>query len=220
MNPTPFSLLPSPLAGPRAWARVCAALLTVAFVSQAAAKEPAVQRLSYDAFTALAFKAETSLYDRMDGPLLVAFFRKQGFRFGRGAQAARVVPLEWTHQSEGMTHCELHVFHGDQAQAIDLLAPDTDRGWSCDGEPALAFKDVDGDGCLDMVAMAPYRPPSGESFMQTVVVTCEPGGRSHKVDVARTSWIEKAVQNGRAIDSLKDAVRLLQSYQGSAQSAR
>jgi hypothetical protein len=186
--------------------------LAVGAWASAASSGEAVQRLSERARADLAIKAENGLRHRLDQPAKVEHFRKQSFRFGSGAKAASVVTFAWTPGSGGQTHCLLNIFHGDKLTAIDLLDPDPGLPWSCDGEPVLKITHVDADGCLDVIAMAPFSPPSGERFMHAVVVTCGADGRSHALDRPRTAWLAAAAEAGQSVDTLADAVRTLRSF--------
>lgn len=90
---------------------------------------------------------------------------------------------------------------------FNALAPDADMPWSCEGEPAVQFADVDGAAGLDVVALYPFRAPSGARFTWPLVPTCRKQGSVHALDVARTVWL-RAQATQRPVRTRATAVRL------------
>jgi hypothetical protein len=197
----------------RSFDRGAAAL--AALLALSAAPGPAgaqTQRLSDDVFSPLALKAETALRERIGRPMRVEFHRAQGFRFGKAQDAVSLVSFDWTPQGGGDTHCVVNIFHGTRLSSIDALEPDTSVPWSCDGEPSLKFADVDGDSCIDVVALFPYRPPSREHFLLPLVLACTEAGRAHGVDAARTVWLRSQGKKKAPVRSLAEAMRALAAF--------
>ncbi|MEY4561530.1 MAG: hypothetical protein RLZZ618_807 [Pseudomonadota bacterium] len=189
--------------------------LVLAVNSASAAERPrntsSVQRLPRPAFDALAAKAEAKLRERVKEPMFIEFDRAQSFRFGPAADSTQLLSLSWTPRNGGGTHCVIHLARGKQLLAVDVLEPDLDMPWTCDDPPAVKIVDVDGDGCLDVLAIYPFRPPSNERFPLPIVLTCTLDGKNHQLDVERTNWL-RTPTGKHPTDTLAQALRSLDRF--------
>jgi len=130
----------------------------------------------------VALRVDEQLRRDVDKPLKVDFHRRQAFRLNSGAL---ILSAAWWPESGGEAHCGLAAVIGERVQVVDALAGEADPPpWSCDGEPALRFTDLDADGCVDVIALYPMRPPSGERFAWPLVLRCE--GDGYALDAKRT----------------------------------
>jgi hypothetical protein len=191
-------------------------LALVIGASLAEAAQPA-KPLPQAQMEALALAGETAvrharLAARDETPLRFEFHRQQAFVVKLGDAPVQVMSLSWWPQPGGNAHCALVVkpalgaSRGD-LPIVDALAGATnDPPWSCDGEPALRFTDVNGDSCTDLVALFPMRPPSGERFWQPVVLACT-GGTSLAFDPLLT----KQLTSHQPLRNLQQAVQWLQA---------
>jgi hypothetical protein len=147
-----------------------------------------VARLAERDYGPLAVRLESKLRAQVDKPMLVEFHRRQAFRVIAGGDVPlQVLSIAWTPEAGGDTHCVLGAVQGTQVYAWDALSGETEAPpWSCDGEPALRFTDLDADGCADVVALYPMRPPSGERFLWPLVLRCAQGGAALEFDAERS----------------------------------
>lgn len=192
-------------------------LALVIGVSLAEAAQPA-KPLPQAQMEALALAGETAVrHARLaahdESALQFEFHRRQAFAVKLGNAQVQVMSLSWWPQAGGDAHCALVIRPGHEESArrdlpvVDALAGAADDPpWSCDGEPALRFTDLNADGCTDLVALFPMRPPSGERFWQPVVLTCV-NGNTLALDAALTKHLaahqplrdlQQAVQQLRA----------------------
>ncbi|RQP23054.1 hypothetical protein DZC73_18175 [Albitalea terrae] len=190
-------------------------LALVIGASLAEAAQPA-KPLAQAQMEALALAGETAVrHARLaahdESPLRFEFHRRQAFVVKLGDVPVQVMSLSWWPQSGGDAHCALVVKsasatsqHAD-VPVIDALAGAADDPpWSCDGEPALRFTDVNDDGCTDLVALFPMRPPSGERFWQPVVLTC-----TGKGSLAFEQSLTKQLTGHQPLHDLQQAVQWL-----------
>ncbi len=127
----------------------------------------------------------------------LGFRRRQAFRGVVAGKPWRFLSVGWQRNDGGEQHCVLAVLQGTHLITVDALAGEADAlPWSCDGEPALRSVDLDGDGCPEVLALYPMRPPSGERFMWPVVLRC---------DATRVAWELDAVRTRRLRESLDKA---------------
>lgn len=149
----------------------------------------------------VALRVETQLRREQDKPLQVDFHRRQAFRLASGAQ---LLSIAWWPEPAGEARCVLASVIGERVQTTDALAGEADPPpWSCDGEPALRFTDLDADGCVDAVALYPMRPPSGERFLWPLVLHCAADG--YALDEART----RTLRTGKTPSTLAQALQRL-----------
>jgi hypothetical protein len=193
-----------------------------------------VTPLSGRAYNATALALEARIQREVNAPLRVSFHRKQAFEGGPAAARWRVLSVAWQREDGGASHCVLAVMQGaeqgteqtngqnKQGQQgahdvhVDALAGERDEPpWSCDGEPALRIRDLDNDGCPEVIALYPMRPPSGERFTWPLVLRCD-GARADPtwaLDTPRTQRLRSAVQ-ARPIQTLRQAEALLRAAPG------
>lgn len=167
---------------------------------------------------ALALAGETAVrHARLaahdEAPLRFEFHKQQAFMVKLGNAPVQVMSLSWWPESGGDAHCALVVKPARAASSrgdlpiIDALAgASDDPPWSCDGQPALRFIDVNGDGCTDLVALFPMRPPSGERFWQPLVLTCT-GGNS----LAFEQSLTKELASHQPLRNLQQAMQWLKA---------
>lgn len=154
-------------------------------------------------FSALGLRAESRLQLRADGPMRVEFHRRQGFRWqGEGGRTAALLSLMVLPEGAA-PRCLLVIEQGGGLDLVDALAGDAGQPWSCDGEPALGQADVDGDGVADLLALYPYRPPSGERFMLPLVFTYRPAAGRFELDASRTASLRTARRLPGTLKELK-----------------
>jgi len=178
-----------------------AALLALAGAAAAAPLVPLPTR----EFNAAALRAESQLRVQAGQPLRVEFHRAQGFRSAGGTIIVSL--LAWP--EGGAARCVLALEQGGAPQLIDALAEDQGQPWSCDGEPALAAADVDGDGAEDLLVLYPYRPPSNERFMLPLLLRQQAAHGGFALDAERTRWLR---QGARLPADLKQMRQTLRDY--------
>ena len=194
--------------------------LILAIGASLAQAAPPTKTLSEAQTDALALAGETAVRHariaaKDTAPLRFEFHRQQAFAVPLNGTTLQLMSLAWWPEKGGEAHCAL-VFRparggasGHDVPFVDALAGAADAPpWACDGEPALRFTDVDGDGCTDVVALFPMRPPSGERFMQGLVLTCRKGN-TLALDAERTRHLAERQSQGEPFRNVQQAEQCL-----------
>jgi hypothetical protein len=187
---------------PIARALVAAVLATAMACAwaQGVSRAPSTARIPEREYGPVALQLEAQLRRELNKPIRVDFHRQQAFRLGSGWQ---VLSIGWWSEGGGEPHCALGAVLGDKVQHWDALAGEAEAPpWACDGEPVLRFTDLDADGCIDVLALYPLRPPSGERFLWPIVLRCAEGGSGYALDARRTA----ALRAGSPPKSLAQAM--------------
>lgn len=92
--------------------------------------------------------------------------------------------------------------------AVDILGPNDDRPWTCDGTKAMSFSDYYPDGSLRIIALYNVTPPSNERFVLPIVIKMDHKNPSLLIDEILTSKLDD-----KDITTIKAARALLKNIQ-------
>jgi hypothetical protein len=198
---------------------IVGSLMSLGFISAAAspaAPGAAISRYSGSAYNNDAISLETTVRRELNAAMSFTAHRRQAFRGEVTGTVWHVLSAVWQLDSGGEAHCILAAYGGshwvgDYLVSVDALTGETDAPpWSCDGEPALKIVDLNGDGCPEVLALYPMRPPSGERFYWPLVLRCAAAPLRWDFDRARSQRLRAGLTSA-PLPSLKQAEALLKS---------
>jgi hypothetical protein len=192
------------------------AICAISAAAYAAAPSAAVARYTGSAYNIDAIALETTVRHEENAAMSFTAHRRQAFRGEVAGVAWHLLSAVWQLDKGGEAHCILAAYGGSHWASNDIVSIDALNGetdpplWSCDGEPALQIIDLDGDGCPEVLALYPMRPPSGERFLWPLVLQCAAAPLRWDFDRARSQRL-RARLTATPLTSLRQAVRLLKS---------